>query len=290
MKKKYEENKNLAENKDYTKNKDYPENKGYEKNNNGLDSALYSLVEVMDKLRAPGGCPWDRKQTHGSLKPYLIEEAYEVIHAINQGDMKALREELGDLLLQIVFHSQLASEEEAFTLQEVIDEIKEKIIRRHPHVFGTETIKDVRSVSLKWSEIKKQEKHREGLFYNPEGLPALKRAQKVQQQAARYGFDWDNIEGAWDKIIEELKELENVYNKGNRDRIEEEVGDLIFAVVNVSRFLEIDAELALSSTVEKFLRRMRFIEERVKEEGKEFYDYNLEQLDKLWDDAKKKGL
>lgn len=288
---KKEEKKDVVENNRYKKNAgNTPGNTLGEESCSGLDSSLNSLVKIMEKLRFPGGCPWDRKQTHSSLRPYLIEEAYEVVHAIDQGNSKSLCEELGDLLLQIVFHSQLAAEEKAFTLQDVIDGIKEKIIRRHPHVFGQESIKDAESVSIKWSEIKKQEKNRGSLFYNPEGLPALKRAQKVQQQAARQGFDWDNIEGPWQKIFEELKELQNVYNKENRDKIEEEVGDLIFAVVNVSRYLEVDAELALSSAVEKFLRRMRFIEERVKGEGRELVDYNLEQLDKLWNDAKKKGL
>jgi len=255
-----------------------------------LEKALTLLVESMAKLRGPEGCPWDRKQSHKSLKPYLIEEAYEAVHAIDQSDMEGLCEELGDIFLQIVFHSQLAHERGEFSLQDVIQKINEKITRRHPHVFGQEIIKDAEAVSLKWSEIKLKEKNKKNLFSMPVGLPALKRAQKIQQQAARHGFDWNNVEGAWLKIKEELKELESVYNTGHRDKIEEEIGDLIFAIVNVSRFLKIDAELALGATAEKFLRRLDYIEQKVKEEGKDFKDYNLEQLDIFWEKAKNKGL
>lgn len=252
--------------------------------------ALASLVEAMARLRGPQGCPWDQKQDHKSLEPHLIEEAYEVVHALKEGDMEALCEELGDLLLQIVFHSQLAAEKKAFTMEQVVKKIHEKILRRHPHVFGEERVKDAREVSFNWSEIKLREKNEKSKFSMPAGLPALKRAQKVQSQAARYGFDWDQVEGAWEKVKEELKELEKVYKKGERDKIEEEIGDLIFAIVNVSRFLKVDPELALMATVEKFLRRMHFIEEKIEREGKDFKDYQLEDLDKFWEDAKKKGL
>lgn len=252
--------------------------------------ALSSLIEAMARLRSPQGCPWDQRQDHKSLKPYLIEEAYEVVHAIDLEDKEALCEELGDLLLQIVFHSQLAAEQKVFTMEQVIERICEKIIRRHPHVFGKEKVEDADEVSFNWSEIKLKEKDKKSRFSMPAGLPALKRAQKVQQQAARYGFDWDHVEGAWEKVKEELKELEKVYNKRERDKIEEEIGDLIFAIVNISRFLRIDAELALAATVEKFLRRMHYIEEVVEKEGKNFKDYHLEDLDKIWEDAKKKGL
>ncbi|RQD78553.1 MAG: nucleoside triphosphate pyrophosphohydrolase [Candidatus Syntrophonatronum acetioxidans] len=254
------------------------------------DKALSSLIQAMAKLRAPQGCPWDQKQDHKSLRPYLIEEAYEVVHAIDQEDMEALCEELGDLLLQVVFHSQLAGEKGAFTMEQVIEKIYEKIVRRHPHVFGKERVEDPDQVSFNWSEIKLKEKNKKSKFSRPAGLPALKQAQKVQQQAARYGFDWDHIADAWEKVKEELKELEKVYNKGERDKIEEEIGDLIFAIVNISRFLKIDAELALGATVDKFLRRMHHIEERIEKEGKDFNHYNLEELDKFWEDAKKKGL
>ena len=252
--------------------------------------SLSRLVDMMSNLRGPQGCPWDKKQTHKTLRPYLLEEAFEVIHAIDQEDMDSLREELGDLLLQIVFHSQLAEEKGAFHMGDVIEKISEKIIRRHPHVFGRECIEDAEGVSLKWSEIKRKEKNQKGRFSAPEGLPALKRAQKVQQQAARFGFDWDKVEGAIFKVKEELLELENVYNTGDRDKIEEEVGDLLFAAVNVSRLLQVDAELSMGAAVDKFLRRLNYMEKEIEKKGKEFADYNLEQLDKIWEKAKKHGL
>ncbi|UNC90707.1 nucleoside triphosphate pyrophosphohydrolase [Candidatus Contubernalis alkaliaceticus] len=259
------------------------------KNGNQAQS-LSRLVDMMSRLRQPDGCPWDKKQTHQSLKPYLLEETFEVIHAIDQKDMDSLCEELGDLLLQVVFHSQLASETGSFHMGEVIEKICEKIIRRHPHVFGQERIEDAQGVSLKWSEIKRKEKKQKSLFSSPQGLPALKRAQKVQQQAAGVGFDWDKVDGAFDKVIEELKELDNVYKNGEKDKIEEEIGDLLFAAVNVSRMLEVDAELAMGSAVDKFLRRLNYMEREIKKKEKDFTEYKLEQLDRLWEKAKKHGL
>lgn len=261
-----------------------------EEQNHNQSQSLSRLVDMMSRLRGAEGCPWDKKQTHKTLRPYLLEETFEVIHAIDQEDMEALSEELGDLLLQIVFHSQLAQERKAFHMGEVIEKISEKIIRRHPHVFGQENIQDAEGVSLKWSEIKREEKNQKSRFSSPQGLPALKRAQKVQQQAARIGFDWDRAEGAIFKVKEELLEVENVYKTGNRDKIEEEVGDLLFAVVNVSRLLEVDAEMAMGAAVEKFLQRMKYMEDEIEIKGKEFTDYNLDQLDKLWEKAKKDGL
>ncbi len=251
---------------------------------------LSRLLDMMSSLRGPEGCPWDRKQTHKTLRPYLLEEAFEVLDAIDQENMESLCEELGDLLLQIAFHSQLAEEKGAFHMGNVIDNICEKIIRRHPHVFGRENIKDAEGVSRKWSDIKREEKNQKSRFSAPVSLPALKRAQKVQQQAARFGFDWESAEGAIFKAKEELLELENVYNTGDRDKIEEEVGDLLFAAVNVSRLLEVDAELAMGSAVEKFLKRLNYMEKELEKKEKDFSDYNLEQLDKIWEKAKKHGL
>lgn len=254
------------------------------------DKRLSFLVGLMARLRSPGGCPWDLQQTHQSLRPYLVEEAYEVIEAIDSGNPGNLKEELGDLLLQIIFHSQLASEKGDFSIDEVIQAISQKIIRRHPHVFNGEKAERAEEVSRKWSEIKRQEKKRASVFSVSAGLPALKRAQKIQQQAARCGFDWEEVEGAWEKLDEELKELEKVYNTGDKDKIEEETGDLIFAVVNVARFLNVDAELALNAAVAKFHRRMDYIEKSLRREGKLFKDYSLLELDKLWEEAKKNGL
>jgi len=250
---------------------------------------LDPLVEVMDKLLGPDGCPWDRKQNHLTLKRYLLEEVYEVIEAIDEGNMYKFCEELGDLLLQIIFNAALASRCNQFTINDVISEITNKMIRRHPHVFAGLKISGTQDVMKNWEEIKAKEKGEEVaktlLGSVPKDLPALMHAYKIQEKAADAGFDWPHISGAWEKVAEELNELEVAINE--KDNVYEELGDLLFSVVNVARFLKINPEEALLFTIRKFRHRFQFIENKALEEGKSVNDYFLEKLDKWWEESKK---
>ncbi len=253
-----------------------------------LPGGLGSLLKLMETLRGTEGCPWDREQDHRSLRPYVLEEAYEVVDAINKGDQASLVEELGDLLLQVVFHAQIAREEGAFNIYHVIEGIAEKIIRRHPHVFGSLKLANSKEVLKTWQEIKEGEnKARGDLAKTGRELPALLRANKIQSQAAALGFDWPDIKGASEKLAEELKELKIVYNTADSDKIEEELGDVFFALVNVSRFLYINPEVALAAANDKFCRRFSYIEKQVKKRGGDFSQFSLEQLDAWWEEAKK---
>jgi len=249
---------------------------------------LDPLIEVMDKLLAPDGCPWDRKQTYSSLKRYLLEETYEVLEAIDEGDMYKLCEELGDLLLQIVFHSALAARDQKFTINDVVREITEKMIRRHPHVFGDVNVSGTQEVLKNWEAIKAQEKgkdeHESILGTVPKDLPSLMHAYKIQEKAARVGFDWPDIKGAWEKVYEELNELNAAI--AGQGKIYEELGDVLFAMVNVARFLKINPEEALLATTRKFRTRFTFIENKVGENGKTIDEYSLEELDKWWEESK----
>ena len=248
---------------------------------------LYKLVGVMRRLRGENGCPWDREQSHETLKPYLLEEAYEVLHAIDRKDDKELMEELGDLLLQIVFHAQLATEEGRFTIDDVAEAIVRKLVRRHPHVFGEVTVENSDEVLKNWEKIKKREGKISVLAGVPDSLPALLKARRVQEKAKRAGFDWKSVDGPLDKLLEEIKELKNEAEKGKKRRMEEELGDLLFSIVNVSRFLGIDAEDALRKTIHKFIKRFNYIEETIKKRGeKSLEDHTLEELDLLWEEAK----
>ncbi|NLW16770.1 MAG: nucleoside triphosphate pyrophosphohydrolase [Firmicutes bacterium] len=253
---------------------------------------LVELAQVMDKLRGPEGCPWDREQDHISLKPYLVEEAYEVLEAIELGDMHKLAEELGDLLLQIVFHAQIAKERGEFDLTEPLQQIVAKLKRRHPHVFGDVQVESSQQVALNWEEIKARERRGQEtaslLDRVPRNMPALMQAYKIQEKAARVGFDWDDIGGAWDKVREEKAELERAIASGDRSQIGEELGDLLFAIVNVARFLEVEPETALLSTVMKFRHRFAYIEEQAQAAGKALETYSLQELDKWWEEAKRK--
>ncbi len=253
-------------------------------------SDLYDLVNVMKRLRGKDGCPWDREQTHESLKPYLIEEVYEVFDAIDRKDDVELKEELGDLLLQIVFHAQLASEEQRFTINDVAQTIVLKLKRRHPHVFGEVQVDHADEVLQNWEAIKKQEGKESVLDGIPKELPALLKARRIQEKVKRVGFDWEAPEPVFKKVIEEVAELKRAVAEGNRSLIEEEFGDILFSLVNVSRFLEIDAEDALRQTVNKFERRFRYIEKKVNEKGgKPIQDYSLQELDTLWEESKNGG-
>ncbi len=250
------------------------------------------LVAVMARLRGEGGCPWDREQTHASLKPYLVEEVYEALEAIDQGDDAELRRELGDVLLQVVFHAQIASEEGRFSIEEVCRAIVDKLIRRHPHVFGETQVENADQVLSNWERIKQAERQEEdkpdsALEGVPRQLPALLRAQRIQHKAARVGFDWKQLDGPLDKVEEEWGELRQACQRGTPQELEEEFGDLLFALVNTSRFLKIDAEEALRRAVDKFERRFRAVEAAFRAQGRQLPDCTLEEMDQVWDQVKK---
>ncbi|MGE5572307.1 MAG: nucleoside triphosphate pyrophosphohydrolase [Bacteroidota bacterium] len=254
--------------------------------------SLAPLVEIMRKLRGEGGCPWDRKQTHESLRTYVVEEAYEVVQAVDDRDDAELREELGDLLLQVAFHSQIASETGRFDVGDVIRGIVEKLVRRHPHVFGDVEAKDSKTVLRNWERIKQRERAGEegepgSVLDNVAGaMPALMRAVKVQAKASRVGFDWPDVTGALAKVQEEMGELEQARKAGDRERMAEEVGDVLFALVNVARFLKVDPEIALGRTVDKFIARFKHIEARAGEANRRVEDMTLDEMDSLWEEAK----
>ncbi len=247
------------------------------------------LVDIMEKLRRPGGCPWDAEQTHESIKKCMIEETYEVIEALDSGDMVKVYDELGDLLLQVVFHAQIAKDNGDFDIGDVTNAICTKLIRRHPHVFGDEKLTTSEDVLDKWDDIKKHEKGEksttETLKSVAVSLPALMRAQKVQAKAAKVGFDWRDVSGALDKIHEETRELEEAIEKDTNK--EEELGDLLFSVVNVSRFIGADSEEALYKTINKFVARFSHVESMANKEGRALSDMSLEEMDRLWDKSKK---
>jgi len=248
------------------------------------------LLEIMSLLRSEKGCPWDREQDHKSLKKYFLEETYEVMEAIDLEDKDMLCEELGDVLLQVVFHSQVAKENGQFDIDDVINGICRKIITRHTHIFGNDTANTPHEVVHNWENIKKREKgmltQTEVLKSIPGNLPALMRSWKVQQKAAQVGFDWDNIEDVFDKIYEEIQELKDVYKSKNVERINDEVGDVFFALVNLARFLQVQPEIALMKTVQKFIDRFEYIEKKSIEAGKKLEDMTLAEMDQLWNEAK----
>ncbi len=269
--------------------------------------SLGNLMEVMARLRAEDGCPWDREQTNDSLRQYLIEESYEVIAAIDARDDNSLREELGDVLLQVVFHSQIASEENRFDFSQVVNDIAAKLVRRHPHVFGTENAADPDQVKLLWEQIKSDERNersksgvqneknnkrsaggslKDKMFVD-HALPALLKSYKLQKKAAEVGFDWPCLEGPLEKAREELDELAEAYRAGDQASIEEELGDYLFTVVNISRFLKVNPELALGKTIDKFLERFQYVLEQAEKTGCPISSFSLERLDEWWEEAKK---
>lgn len=248
------------------------------------------LIEIMRILRGPTGCPWDHKQTLVTLKDHLIEESHEVLDAIDSGDRAKLCDELGDLLLQVVFQAQVCTEEGAFTFDDVAKTIGDKLVRRHPHVFGNVKADTAEEVLKNWEAIKKTERGEETpratLAGVPRSLPALHRAHLVQKRAARVGFDWDNIEGAVAKLEEELGEIREALAAGNEEEARAEVGDLLFAAVNVSRFLKKNPEELLEQTTRKFIRRFDELEKRVRDRGQSTADLSLAALDAVWDEVK----
>jgi tetrapyrrole methylase family protein / MazG family protein len=254
------------------------------------DTGFDQIMTIMRRLRAPGGCPWDAEQSHESLKRYLLEEAYEVIEAIDTGSDELLKEELGDLLLQPVFHAAIAEERGAFTMDEVLETLSDKLIRRHPHVFGDQEIKDSEAQITNWEKIKKTEKgdqRRSALSGIPPHLPALMKAHKISEKASRVGFDWEHVDQVMAKVLEELHEFEEAMGQGNQDRMEAELGDLLFAVVNLGRFLSIDPEEALRKTITRFQNRFSHIEESLHTNGRHIQDASLHEMEALWSEAKK---
>lgn len=256
---------------------------------NADQKSFDDLLAIMRRLRGPGGCPWDAEQTHESLTRYLLEETYEVIEAIDMKSPEMLKEELGDLLLQPVFHAAIAEETGAFTMADIIQTLCDKLIRRHPHVFGDMEIRDSSAQIENWEQIKKAEKgeeRRSALSGVPPHLPALLKAQKITEKAARVGFDWEHVDQVVAKVMEELHEFEEAMAQGNNGRMEAELGDLLFAIVNLGRFLSINPEEALRKTINRFQQRFSHVEDTLHGQGRRMNDTSLEEMDALWEEAK----
>ena len=248
------------------------------------------LVSIMNRLRQPDGCPWDREQTHKSLRQYLLEETYEVLETLDNEDFPALKEELGDLLLQVVFHAQLAKEEGYFTIEDVVQGISDKLIRRHPNVFGDVVIETAEEQTKNWELLKKKEGRSSAIQGVPKELSALLRAWRIQQKAAQVGFDWDSISDVWAKVDEECTELKEAVETANTDKIEDEFGDVLFALVNLSRFLKINPEDALRRTIGKFSTRFQKVEKELKSRGKSPEESTLKEMDDIWNAIKKEEI
>ena len=248
------------------------------------------LLEIMAKLRGEDGCAWDKEQTHVSLIPNFLEETYEVIDAIENKDIDGIKEELGDVLLQVIFHAQIAKEAGHFTMEDVIDGIATKLVYRHPHIFGQVKVNTSEEILSNWEQLKKKEKNMftqtQVLESIPKVLPALMRAYKVQKKTGNIGFDWDDYSPAKAKIDEALEELEQEISHNNSERTEEKFGDVLFSLVHLGRFLKINPEFALTKSVEKFINRFRYIEKTALEQGFQLEKMTLEEIDKLWEDAK----
>ena len=248
------------------------------------------LLKIMEVLRSDEGCPWDREQTHESIRKDFIEETYEVIEAINKKDKTLLCEELGDVLLQVAFHVQIEKEEGSFGIEEVTDGVCKKLIERHPHVFGEVKVSSTGEVLDNWDTIKRKSKGQKtqgsAMEKIPKELPALMRAQKIQQKAKKAGFDWDDISGAYEALGKEIEELKEAQQSGDEDKITDELGDVLFSVVNISRFLGADSEEALTKSNNKFIERYLIVERLAKERDIDMPSSSIEELDKLWDEAK----
>ena len=247
------------------------------------------LIKIVEKLRGPEGCPWDKEQTRESLKPFLIEELYELLDALDENNSEGIKEELGDMLFQIVLHCQLSKEQGFFDINDVIENITRKMIRRHPHVFGSKNFKTTKEVMTWWEEHKKKEgKSKESVIEGiPKTLPALLKAQKIQHKASRVGFDWERIEDIFKKLDEEINEFKCALGKKNQKEIEDELGDIFFVLVRISNFVGVNPEDALRKTTGKFIQRFRHIEMKASEQGKKLSDMTLEEMDVLWEEAKK---
>jgi len=254
------------------------------------------LVEIMQRLRGPNGCPWDREQTFDSIKPYTLEETYEVIDAIDRRDYSGLAEELGDFMLQAVFYAQMADEENLFAIDDALDAINEKLIRRHPHVFGEQSAETAGDVKRIWGEVKAAEKKERGdgadslLAGVPRALPALVEAHQIASRAAGAGFDWENPEQVIAKLHEELAEFDEARRNASQPELEDEMGDLLFVLVNLARFVKVDPEQALRKTNAKFRKRFGYIERKLGEAGRTFAQSNIEEMEALWQEAKRPSI
>ncbi|MCP4582945.1 MAG: nucleoside triphosphate pyrophosphohydrolase [candidate division Zixibacteria bacterium] len=246
------------------------------------------LVEIMAKLRGPDGCPWDKAQDHKSLKPYLIEEAYEVLDAIDSGESEKLAEELGDLLLHIVFHARMAAENDKFDIEIVCKKINDKLIQRHPHIFHEKTELSKSRVLDQWEAIKQNNNKNHSVLEGvPRAMPALLKAYRIQEKVGRLGFDWKEAKEVVDKIKEEVAEFEEAFENNDKQAMHHELGDLLFSLVNLSRHLGLRAEEALDDTNKKFIKRFKYIEKKLAENGKSPADSNLEEMDAFWEESKK---
>ncbi len=250
-----------------------------------VETKFKELYEIVKRLRLE--CPWDREQTNDSIKANTIEEAYEVVEAIDEKNYGELKKELGDLLLHVIFHSVIAAEANHFKLDEVIDAISEKLVRRHPHVFGNVEVNGSEEVKKNWESIKLTEGRESVLEGVPRMLPALQRAHRLQEKAAKVGFDWEKKEDVWKKVIEEIEEMHASEKQESTDELEKEIGDVFFALVNYARFLGVNPENALRRTNEKFIKRFNFVEKQVNSSGRKIDESNLEEMDKYWEESKK---
>jgi tetrapyrrole methylase family protein/MazG family protein len=250
------------------------------------------LLGVMARLRSETGCPWDKEQTHLSLKPCLLEETYELLDALDDGDATKLKEELGDVLLQVIFHAQIASEDGRFTIKDVIALLTDKLVRRHPYVFAGEPLPEDPAAALKQrAQLKANEKKdgeiKSALGNVPKAMPALARAQSISRRAAHLGFEWPNIDQVWAKVEEEMRELKDAAASGNKNHTGEELGDLLFTMVNIARFLDVESEEVLAQTIDRFTRRFHHVEARLRQANKQFDQSSIEEMDRHWDEAKK---
>ncbi len=277
--------------------KDKSESSIFHNEDDEICAAFIRLYKVVKRIRAPDGCPWDREQTHKSLRPYIIEEVYEFLEGVDNNDCEIMKEELGDVLLQVLLHAEIARESDRFKLLDTINTITEKLIRRHPHVFKDTIVINSEEVLRNWEAIKKEERLENNknktnenislLAGIPQSMPALLVAQRMQEKAARIGFDWGNIVDVWDKVKEEISELEKLLDSKNVDRIEDELGDAFFALTNLARFFNLHSEMALRRTNNKFYNRFTYVERKIDEEKIE--NPTLEQMDVFWDEAKNLG-
>jgi MazG family protein len=244
------------------------------------------LMEIMRRLRKE--CSWDAEQTHDSIKAATLEETHELIEAIDEKNFEEMRGELGDILLHIVFHSVIGEEENNFTIDDVIDGITEKLIRRHPHVFGDTKVSSNKDITRNWEKIKLEEGRDSVLEGVPKNLPGLYRSYRLQEKASKVGFDWEKKEDVWEKVLEEIEELKESEKAGNEEEMEKEMGDILFSLINYSRFIGVNPENALRKTNDKFIKRFQYIEEELKKAGKKITDSNLEEMDKYWEESKSK--
>jgi tetrapyrrole methylase family protein/MazG family protein len=251
-----------------------------------IGSAFQKLIDIMGRLRGPDGCPWDKEQTHDSLKPYLLEESYEVLEALDSDNVNDLKEELGDLLLQVIFHTELAQEKKNFTILDVLNTLNDKLIRRHPHVFGNKKILSAEEQTVHWERIKKKEGKVSVLDGVPKKFPALLRARRIQQKAASVGFDWNEIRLVWEKLNEEMTELQEAIQTNSPTDIQEELGDILFSMVNLSRFLKVDPEESLRKAIDKFIFRFKKVEQWFEKKGTQLQEATLEEMDAVWNHIK----